>query len=357
VGFQASSTTRWIVNSEGTRVQTGEAHYRVTISAATRAEDGMSLTRYESFDASKPDRLPPESQVIQTIDQVISDVEALRRSPLAEPYVGPALLLGRAAGVFMHETLGHRAEGDRQKDDEEGQTFAKKLGKEVLPTFLSVYDDPTAERLLDTDLNGLYLFDDEGAKARRANIIEEGVFREFLRSRVPVRGVAESNGHGRRSAGRAVEARQGNLIVQPLRSIPIMALRQQLIQEARAQKKAYALLFKDIQGGYTQTSRASTQGFKVMPVLVYRVWTDGRPDELIRGVDIIGTPLTALSSITAAGDDYATFNGYCGSDSGWVPVSAVSPSLLFGRIEVGLREKGRDKPPVLPPPAGTENKP
>ena len=95
----------------------------------------------------------------------------------------------------------------------------------------------------------------------------------------------------------------------------------------------------------------------MLPILVYRVWADGRPDELVRGADLVGTPLSALSRILAASDDYQTFNGYCGAESGFVPVSATSPSLLVQQIEIERRDKGSDKPPVLPAPALQERAP
>jgi len=172
----------------------------------------------------------------------------------------------------------------------------------------------------------------------------------FLLSRSPTRGFRQSNGHGRRQEGRGVVSRQGNLVVEPKVSVPIAELRRRLREEAKRQGKLYGLLFRDISGGFTNTARGGPQAFKVLPILVYRVWVDGRPDELVRGADLVGTPLAALSRIIAASDDYQTFNGYCGAESGFVPVSATSPSLLVEQIEIERRDKGNDKPPVLPAP-------
>jgi hypothetical protein len=88
----------------------------------------------------------------------------------------------------------------------------------------------------------------------------------------------------------------------------------------------------------------------VIPLLVSRVYQDGRPDEVVRGVDIVGTPLTSFSKIIMAAEDDDIFNGTCGAESGMVPVSAVSPSLLVTEIEVEKKEKGQERPPILPPP-------
>jgi len=353
VSLQTSSANRWLLNSEGTAVQTGRNYVRVMIEADARAEDGMELERFESFDAETVEGLGGEAAMEKAADAVITDLKALRRAPPAEPYAGPAILEGKAAGVFFHEIFGHRVEGHRQKSEEEGQTFAKKIGEPIMPSFISVYDDPTLTRIGDVDLNGFYRFDDEGVDARRAPLVEGGILRGFLLSRSPTRGFSVSNGHRRRQEGRSIVSRQGNLVVEPSLVVPHEELRQMLRDEARRQGKLYGLSFKDISGGFTNTARGGPQAFKVLPILVYRVWVDGRPDELVRGVDLVGTPLSALSKIMAASDDYQTFNGYCGAESGFVPVSATSPSLLVQQIETERRDKGSDKPPVLPAPALT----
>jgi predicted Zn-dependent protease len=310
----------------------------------------MELERFETFDAASFDSLAGPAEMNRAIDSMITDLEALRRAPLADPYIGPAILEGRAAGVFFHEIFGHRVEGHRQKNEEEGQTFAKKVGEPIMPGFISVYDDPTIARIGDVDLNGFYRFDDEGVVAQRAPLVEGGVLKGFLLSRSPTRGFRQSNGHGRRQEGRVVVSRQGNLVVEPKVAVPVAELRRRLREEAQRQGKPYGLLFRDISGGFTNTARGGPQAFKVLPIIVYRVWVDGRPDELVRGADLVGTPLSALSRIMVASDDYQTFNGYCGAESGFVPVSATSPSLLVQQIEIERRDKGSDKPPILAQP-------
>jgi TldD protein len=354
VSFNAGTENRWLVSSEGSLVQTARPALRVSIFAGTRADDGQDLNRHESFDAASMEGLPPQSVMEAAVDRVIADLRALRAAPPAEPYSGPAILQGKAAAVFFHETFGHRVEGHRQKDDTEGQTFAKKIGEPVMPSFISVFDDPRLARLGDVDLNGFYLVDDEGVVATRASLVEGGIMRGFLLGRTPTRGFTQSNGHGRRQEGRRIVPRQANLVVQPSLSVPREELRERLRAEARRQGKPYGLYFNQIDGGFTTTSRGGPQAFKVLPVMVYRVFVDGRPDQLIRGADLVGTPLSALSKIKAASDDYEVFNGYCGAESGSVPVSAISPSLLIEQLEIERKYKGQDKPPVLPAPGGAE---
>ncbi len=350
VSLSAEAKNRFFVNSEGTVIQSGRTHWDLAIYVSTTAEDGMELYRYESFDAHGADGLPNEEKMIREIERVAQDLEALRSAPTIEPYTGPAILSGRAAGVFFHEIFGHRIEGHRQKDEDEGQTFTKKVGKEVLPTFLSVYDDPTLERIGETDLNGHYLYDDEGVKSERVTVVEQGVLKNFLMSRSPIAGFQNSNGHGRKAPGFRCVGRQGNLIVEASDAVTSEELRNLLIAECKRQEKPFGLRFEDIAGGFTMTGRGMPQAYSVIPIMVYRVFTDGRPDQLVRGVDLIGTPLVSFSKILACGDQVEVFNGTCGAESGGVPVSAASPDILTAEIEIQKKEKSSDRPPLLPVP-------
>jgi predicted Zn-dependent protease len=349
VSLTAMAETDYYVNSEGTRYQIPAVHFRITVSASTRADDGMDLRRTESFDSASGERLATDEQIAAKIDMVIADLNRLRTAPVVDPYSGPAILEGKAAGVFFHEVFGHRIEGHRQKNEADGQTFSKKVGQAITASFIDVYDDPSIATLNGTDLNGFYRYDDEGIAGQKASLVEHGVLKTFLMARSPIRDVAKSNGHGRRQAGRAVVSRQGNLIVAPQATIGRAALQAMLLDEVKRQNKPYGLIFKELDGGFTMTERFSPQAFKLLPVMVYRVYPDGH-EELVRGADLEGTPLAALGDIRAAADDVATFNGFCGAESGYVPVSATSPSLLVGRVEVTKKAKGNSKAPVLPAP-------
>lgn len=353
VSLSLTATNNYFVNNEGASIQHGTSNLRLSIYAVTKADDGMDLYRFEAFDAHTADKLPADQALQSTMETMVKDLAALRRAPVVEPYTGPAILSGRASGVFFHEIFGHRIEGQRQKNENEGQTFTKKVNQQVLPDFISVVDDPTTPQIGGTDLNGYYTFDDDGVRAQRVTVVDKGILKNFLMSRSPIFGFESSNGHGRKAPGYRTVGRQGNLIVQATNTVSEPKLRQMLMDEAKKQGKPFGLLFKDISGGFTMTGRASTQSFQVTPIMVYRVYADGRPDELVRGVDLIGTPLTSFSKIVAAGDKPEVFNGFCGAESGYVPVAAVSPSILTTQIEVQKKAKSSDRPPILPPPALT----
>ncbi len=350
VSLSANATNKYLVNSEGTVIQQGLTHWRLGVYARTKAEDGMDLYKYESFDAHSLGKMPDEEEVRQKIRLLTKELLALRASPVVEPFTGPAILSGRAAGVFFHEIFGHRIEGHRQKDEEEGQTFTKKINQPVLPDFISVYDDPLQKSFGDQDLSGHYLYDDEGVKAQRVTVVEKGILKNFLMSRSPIAGFDKSSGHGRKEAGYRAVGRQGNLIVEASETVSEKKLRELLIEECKKQDKEFGLIFEDISGGFTFTGRGIPQAYAVIPIIVYRVFTDGRPDEMVRGVDLIGTPLVSFSKILACGDKPEVFNGICGAESGGVPVSAVAPSILTGEIEIQKRRKSPDRPPLLPAP-------
>jgi TldD protein len=350
VDLEVTTTDRYLVDTGGTRVVTSAPSVRLSVYAETKAEDGMELYLAEVWDRSGPSGLPGEAEVATVIRRLIGNLEALRTAPVTEPYTGPAILLNRAAGVFIHEIFGHRVEGHRQKSDEEGQTYTAKLGERIMPPFLDVYDDPTLTTYAGEDLKGNYEVDDEGVRPERVDLVVQGVLRAFLMSRSPIAAQSFSNGHGRRESGYRPVARQGNLIVQSSKSISYNKLRLQLIDLVKKQKKPYGLIFADISGGFTLTGRSLPQSFKVEPLLVWRVYPDGRPDELVRGVDLVGTPLTSLSRIVAAGDDPAVFDGWCGAESGQVPVSAAAPSLLVSELEVEKRRTSPLAGPLLEPP-------
>jgi predicted Zn-dependent protease len=354
VSVSARREVKYIASTEGTRVEHGRNFVRVTISAEARAADGMNLGTAASFDAGDPSGLPADDVLQAAAERVAKDVTLLLHAPVAEPFLGPAIFSGRAAGVFFHEIFGHRIEGHRQKDESEGQTFTKSLGTSVLPDFLSVAFDPTLHKWQNVDLNGWYTYDDEGVTGQRVDAVDHGILKAFLMSRSPIKGFDHSNGHGRRQPGLEVVSRQSNLVVESTRTVPESRLREMLIEEVKRQSKPYGLYFREVTGGFTTTARAGMQAFKVLPVVVYRVYADGRPDEMIRGADIVGTPLSSFAKILATSDRAEVFNGYCGAESGTVPVSAIAPAILVSEIEIEKKEKSQDKPPLLPFPKEAE---
>jgi predicted Zn-dependent protease len=357
VFLTVQNETDYFASSEGSQIVAPHLQARIVAVAVTRADDGMDLFREQTFEAETVDGLPTQAVLASAMRDLGKSLEALRKAPVTEPFDGPAILSGRAAAVFFHEVLGHRLEGQRQRGDEEGQTFTKDVGKSILPDFLSVADDPTVNTFGSTWLSGGYQYDDEGQKAERVDLIQDGVLKTFLMSRLPIASFGASNGHGRAESGHVPTGRQGNLIVTSTKSVPDSELRQQLIDEAKKQGKPYGLYFEDISSGFAVTQRSSPQAFQVIPLVVWRVYVDGRPDELVRGVSIVGTPLAAMRSIITTGDKSEVFNGECGAESGTIPVSAVAPAMLLSTIETQRQPQGTARPPILPIPGAETQAP
>ena len=347
--LQAAVETRWYVNSEGAVIQTSQPGFHLFVTAITKASDGMELPLYESYFAFAEKDLPDDAIVLKAVDKMIHDLEALRVAPVMDAYTGPAILSGRASGVFFHEIFGHRVEGERQRNSTDAQTFKQKLGQPVLGKEFSVYFDPTARHLANTDLGGYYTYDNQGVKARRVTVVENGVLKTFLMSRAPVEGIMQSNGHGRKQVGLRPVARQSNLIVEVAPAAVQPDLKKVLVAEIKKQNLPFGLYFDEIEGGFTFTGRMIPNAFNVLPLMVYRIYADGH-EELVRGADLIGTPLTTFSKIAAADRNLAVFNGFCGAESGSVPVSASSPGIFVTQIEVQKKVKSQERIPLLPAP-------
>ena len=317
-----------------------------------KTADGLEISRTNTYDMLDGKDLPSEEQLTADIRQSLTELELLSRAPLADPLTVPTILKNRAMGVFVHEVLGHRMEGHRQKEDSFGRTFTSKIGQQVTAPFISIVDDATLPSFKGIPLRGFYEYDDEGVKVRPVTLVENGVLKEFLMSSSPIKGFPSSNGHGRREIAQRAVARMGNTRVMASETVPYETLEKMLVEEINRQGKPYGLIVEDLSGGFTMTDTGLPQVFKLEPKLVYRVYPDGKK-EIIRGADLVGTPLVSFAQILAASDDYAVFNGSCGAESGWVPVSAIAPSVLFKTLEVEHTAKSAVKPPVLPPPAAT----
>ncbi len=346
----ADRLTRYQVTSEGTEIISERAIYSVMISGATRAKDGMLLEHEKSAYAMTAAELPDDAGLARMVAEMCDELRALGEAPVIDPYTGPAILMQQAAGVFFHEAVGHRLEGERQNDEKEGRTFKGQIGRRILPAFLSVHDDPTQRRAGAVALNGYYRYDDEGVAARDVALIDNGVLRDYLMSRTPIAGSTRSNGHGRAEATNDPMGRMANLVVRSTRRVPEAKLKEMLLDEVRRQGKPFGLLIRDITGGSTNTTNYGFQAFKGQPRLVYKVDALTGKETLVRGVEMVGTPLASINKIVATSDTDGVFNGYCGAESGFVPVSTVAPAVLMSEIELQRTQRARERPPILPPP-------
>lgn len=348
--FAFTVERKYFVSNDGSNITENRVSCRIMVDGQAQADDGMDLPLYNSYFGQYPADLPSDEVILNETRKLSETLTRLRKAPVVDSYTGPALLSGASAGVFFHEIFGHRIEGQRMKDENDAQTFKKKVGEKVLNENLSIVFDPGISRYDRFFLNGAYKYDDEGQPGKKLVIVGNGILKNFLMSRAPIEGFGNSNGHGRAEAGMQAVSRQSNMFVKSDKPFTTEQLKQILKEEAKKQEKEYGYLFVQTVGGFTTTGRYMPNAFNVTPTEVYRIFTDGRPDELVRGVNLVGTPLSIFSNIEAAGDDYDIFTGSCGAESGSVPVSTVCPTLFVKQIETQRKSKNQTKLPILPRP-------
>ena len=348
--FTYITDRKYFVSTEGTKIVQNSSYCQLQIVAVIKADDGSVLPLFRSYYAFTPDKLTPHEQIVADIKAMIIQLKQLRTAPEADAYSGPAILSPSASAVFFHEIFGHRVEGHRLKSEFDSQTFKSKIGTRVLPKFMDIISDPLQSKFMGKDMFGYYKFDDQGVKAQHVDVVKDGILENFLMSRSPIDGFPNSNGHGRSQAGMSPVARQSNLVVESRKQLTEKELRKKLIAECKKENKPYGYLFDQVVGGFTLTNRYTPNVFNVKPTVVYKIYVDGRPDEMVRGLNFIGTPLAIFSEVEATGDSIGMFTGYCGAESGTIPVTAVSPSLYIKKIETQKQPESYGQMPLLPRP-------
>lgn len=333
VRFRATNQVRLFVSSEGASVVESDTKRAIEVYLWYLAPDGHTLPYSKTFFVSDEAELPSEAELKAFLKQIHRRLEVLSRAPVLRSYAGPVLLDPVPAGLLVHEAVGHRLEGNRLLSQGEGQTFRDSVGAEILLPGIDIWDDPTLATFGGRSLTGHYRFDDEGVAASRAELIEDGVLRGFLTTRAPIAKRHRSNGHARSAHhGRAI-SRMGVTIMEARHGLDDDALMAAFLDEIRVQGAPYGLRILEASSGETSTDAYDFQAFLGDVDLAARVFPDGR-QELVRGLDLVGTPLNAVRSIIAAGVRQEVDNAWCGAESGYVPVTTIAPSLLVDELEL-----------------------
>ncbi len=384
VGVELLSSTYRLVNSEGTVIRIPQVLDEIDVRAAGRTNDGQRVWNHQFVAAAALRQLPHGAELNKIADQVAAQTAALELAPKAEDYTGPVLFSGEAAAEMMAQVLTdavvlHRKPLAAPGSTEASQPFLEsvwsaRMGTTVAPEWLSIYDDPTARNFQGSPLAGYFLVDDEGVRAERVNLVDRGKLRGFLLSRTPVRTFAVSNGHGRISgAFGGAEAAIGNVIVQAAQTVSEDQLKSRLIAQVKAAGLKYGLIvrrldfpstasFGELQSMARQLQRNGYARTIAQPLLVYRVYPDGR-EQLVRGLRFTEFSAKDLRDVAAASDKPQVFN-YINNGSSLnmadfrteiVPSSVVCPSLLLESVELAKAENDGDSAPVVPPPALSKN--
>jgi TldD protein len=329
----------YFVNSEGTSTRQGYAVYSLNLSAETQADDGMELGRSPFYVGSTAAELPTQEKLVAEATQMLQTLKDLREAPMVEEdYRGPILFSNDAASDILDGMIGVNILGIRPKPGDSARTtgeFSSNYKGRVLPTFLSVVDDPTMKSFAGKSLIGSYQIDEEGVRVAPLPVIKDGILVQYLLGRVPIRDFADSNGHGRAAPGQSPSPNIGNLILQPKESSSPEELKKKLIEMCKQEGKPY--------GYYAET----LVGYN--PRLLYRVYVSDGHQELVRGAVFNELDTRTLrSNLVAAGNDPLVSNR-----EGAVPTTVISPSILFDELEVKRTDSKNAKLPEYPPPTIT----
>ncbi|MFK7872638.1 MAG: TldD/PmbA family protein [Oligoflexales bacterium] len=350
IEFNSHYQTRTFTNSEGSAKSWDHSLFTVTAFMWFHIK-GETHEATLVFNCKDFDDLPTQENLEIKIKERFQLLTEVSQAEKMTSYAGPVLLESQPAGLFLHEVIGHRLEGSRLLSDDEGKTFKDKLGKRIMPKELSIYDDPTLEQYNHIKLVGSYKFDDEGTKAQRVNLIERGVLKNFLSTRAPHIATKkhQSNGHARNESYERPISRMSNLVIESSSQFTSKELKQQLIEEIKRKNLPYGIRLIEVEGGETGTESYDFQAFLGEITIAAKVFPDGS-EEWVRGVDFVGTPLSSLANIIAVSKDISVDNGFCGAESGFVPVSTVSPAMLVSNLELQAKHAKRPVPYTLPLP-------
>jgi TldD protein len=331
-----SAVNEYFVDSEGTVTRNGKTTYNLQLNSSAQADDGMRLSRNPYWMVGRAEELPSRDKLLGDVKQALETVVALRHAPIVEEeYRGPVLFAPDASDDVIASLVGSNIVGRKPQPGRPNRTvgaFATSYKTRVLPSFLTIIDDPTLKDFQGHSLVGSYDVDNEGVKAKTVNIIENGMLNNYLVGRQPVRDFPASNGHGRAAPGSGPSPSLGVLLLKSAEAQPPEELKKKIIQMVTEQGKPYAY-------------RVDTLGPGNSPRLLYRVYADGR-DELVRGAVFSELDVRALrSNLIAVGNDPLVSNR-----SGGVPTTIICPSLLFDELEVKRADTSKDKLPEYPAP-------
>jgi predicted Zn-dependent protease len=330
------AVNQYFVNTEGTSTRYGYSLYFLGLSAETQAADGMQLGRSPYYVTGTSAELPTPEKLQSITRDMLKSLAELRDAPMVEEdYRGPVLFSNDAATDVFDGMVGDNVLGTRPKPGDSARTateFSSNYKGRVLPTFMTVTDDPTIKTFQGKTLVGSYEIDDEGVRVAPVTVIKEGILADFLVGRLPIRDFPASNGHGRAAPGQPPTPEIGTLFFTSKEPVAPEDLKKKLIEMCKQEDKPY--------GYYVETLAGMN------PRLLYRVYVSDGHKELVRGAVFNELDTRTLrSNLVAAGNDPLVSNR-----EGAVPTTIVAPSVLFDELEVKRTDKKNAKLPEYPPP-------
>ena len=389
VNYHLIYATTYLMNSEGTTIRTSRSLAAIEVALDTQADDGMPLHDFYALYVARPADLPDAATAGRAVAQAGTELMELRASPLVPDYTGPVLFDARAAGSMLSQVLAPSLSGarpplsmmrafDQIMERMGGRSeWSGRVGTRVLPPSVSLVDDPTLKDYQGQWLQGNYEVDDEGVKAQRVSMVENGVLKNLLMSRRPGPDFQASNGHARSANLSTPQPLSSNLFFQSNEPLKSADLRKKFLDACRADGHDWCIEVKRMdnpalasvrQEDFSEFIGSIAGGIATgerMPLLIYRVYVaDGR-EELVRGGRIEGLTLRSIRNLLGIGDDPAVFGymqnpaggfagtalGAFGAAQGGIPSTVIAPSLLLEEVEIrGFHGEPRRLPLVPAPP-------
>jgi TldD protein len=347
VEFDLSQETRIFVSTEGSVTVQNSQVVSLSANLHKLTSEGSRLEQELVINVGAERELPDLKRFKKLVLEKYDRLMRLSRARKIHAFSGPVLLYPGPAGLLFHEAVGHRLEGSRLLAAGEGQTFRGQEGKEILKLPITIRDDPSMHSYRGQRCVGAYTYDDEGVRAKNAVLIQDGVLKGFLSTRAAHKKERhESNGHARTKHHQRPISRMAVTIVEGKKGLPFERLKAKLLLEIRRQKKPFGMIVYETNGGETDTTNYDFQAFSGDIAYATLVYPNGR-EVCVRGVNFVGTPLQALSNIIAIGDTPELDNGYCGAESGLIPISTISPAALISNLELQGKEEELVTPSIL----------
>jgi len=350
VEFDASQETRIFVSTEKSVIVQHRPVFSLMATIRWLTPEGSNIEQELIFNCASQKELPDMRTFKALAMHKVNRLKELQAARKIHAFSGPVLLSPVPAGVLFHEAIGHRLEGNRLLSSGEGRTFKGQIGKPIFNVDITVRDDPGLKKFQGRGTIGSYDFDDEGVDGKNALLVERGVLKDFLSSRTSLarRGFVP-NGHARSKKSQRPISRMAVTIIEGGNPYSMEELKKLLIKEIRRQKKPFGMIVYETSGGETDTTSYDFQGFAGEISYATLVYPDGK-EVCVRGVNFIGTPLQALSNIVAVGDEQVLENSFCGAESGYIPISTISPAVLLRNLELQAKEEELVTQYILPKP-------
>lgn len=350
VEFESAQTTSVFVSTEGSLIVQNKQIFTLSVTLRNLAKDGAQLSQEIVYNCAMQRELPNIKKLKKIIREKHANLMQLTKAEKIHSYTGPVLLYPKPAGLLFHEAIGHRLEGSRLLSSGEGQTFKGQIGKRVLNIDLTIRDNPRQKSYAGTKCIGSYDFDDEGSPGQNVLLIEGGILRNFLSTRgaLSKKGFIP-NGHARNKDYERPVSRMSVFSIEGKQTYTHDQLRELLIKEIRKQKKPFGVIIYETAGGETETSSYDFQAFFGEVSYATLLFPDGN-EVVIRGVNFVGTPLQSLQSIVAVGNMQEVENHFCGAESGFIPVTTISPAVLLKSLELQAKDEELVTQHILPKP-------